>query len=418
MESILGIMLMVAIYAGASALFRAGAGTVKAAARTATGKGDFRGNMRLEFEGMGPFEIRIRESHLEDDDSGPVVLEIEGRGLMPVPRKMEIGFVTSVFDATDGEFRPVLSTLEEFQEPDSICYQHAVHGAIVGPDEGFGSWARLGVVLPDLLVPPRSGARKFTAVVRIVDSSNSPPIEFGFSDAEHPGLIHIETVDFRHTHAGKGYEEEAEHRDEARCLAIEAAVSVAMSDGSLDDREGLVIQEWIRKHVAMLSEEKKSKALRDRFNDTLRRAYARAKAGEISLSRVTERIDEIAEDAQKYEAVDLCFDVMAADGVADEEELQTIHRIADALELDYDELQAMRDKRLVGLHATAQQAGPEALLGINPAWDDARILQHLTSEYRKWNGRLNTLKAGTERENAQRMLNLIAESREKYRSGA
>jgi hypothetical protein len=36
------------------------------------------------------------------------------------------------------------------------------------------------------------------------------------------------------------------------------------------------------------------------------------------------------------------------------------------------------------------------------------------SQYGKWNGRLNSLSEGIERENAQKMLDLIAEARKKY----
>ena len=41
-------------------------------------------------------------------------------------------------------------------------------------------------------------------------------------------------------------------------------------------------------------------------------------------------------------------------------------------------------------------------------------LQFIKKEYRKWNGRLNTLSPGNERDNAQRMLDALARLREKY----
>jgi hypothetical protein len=55
----------------------------------------------------------------------------------------------------------------------------------------------------------------------------------------------------------------------------------------------------------------------------------------------------------------------------------------------------------------------EEKLGINPNWDKEKIKKHIVSEYAKWNGRLNTLQEGTERENAQAMLDLLAEARNK-----
>jgi hypothetical protein len=106
---------------------------------------------------------------------------------------------------------------------------------------------------------------------------------------------------------------------------------------------------------------------------------------------------------------------MAADGVADESELQTIKNIAEALELDYDEMGKMRDQRLIKLDvATEQQASIETIVGIEPDWSNEQTKKHLRNEFAKWNDRLNTLGEGQERENAQRMLDMISEARKKY----
>ena len=58
---------------------------------------------------------------------------------------------------------------------------------------------------------------------------------------------------------------------------------------------------------------------------------------------------------------------MAADGVADENELETIKDIAEALDLDFDEIEKLRDKHLVDLNlSTGQQASIETILHIDP----------------------------------------------------
>ena len=56
----------------------------------------------------------------------------------------------------------------------------------------------------------------------------------------------------------------------------------------------------------------------------------------------------------------------------------------------------------------------EEILGIEKSWDKDRIKKHLTTEFQKWNNRYSTLKEGEERNNAQLMLNKIAEARKKY----
>ena len=105
---------------------------------------------------------------------------------------------------------------------------------------------------------------------------------------------------------------------------------------------------------------------------------------------------------------------MAADGIADPRELKTIRKIADALELDFDEIEKLRDQKLIGLDTSTDQASVEDLLGIEKDWTEDRIKKHLRSEFQKWNDRLNTLPEGDNRNNAQRMLNLIADARKKY----
>jgi hypothetical protein len=54
------------------------------------------------------------------------------------------------------------------------------------------------------------------------------------------------------------------------------------------------------------------------------------------------------------------------------------------------------------------------ILGIESGWDEKRIKHHLLQEFLKGNNRLYTLPEGTERENAQRMIDLIAEARITY----
>jgi hypothetical protein len=140
-----------------------------------------------------------------------------------------------------------------------------------------------------------------------------------------------------------------------------------------------------------------------------------AKSGELSLSPLIERLNEIGEKSTKYETIELCFDVMAADGVADAEELKTIRKVAEALELDFDEIKKLQDQKIIGLDTSVtSHASIEDLLGIEGDWDIARIKKHLRVEFQKWNNRLNTLAEGEERNNAQRMLDLIAEARKKY----
>ena len=106
---------------------------------------------------------------------------------------------------------------------------------------------------------------------------------------------------------------------------------------------------------------------------------------------------------------------MAADGEADKEELKQIEQISNFIGIDYKEISEMKDQRLIKLDpASSSLSGLEEKLDINPEWDKERINKHILSLYGKWNGRLNALPEGNARDNAQQMLDLIAEARRKY----
>lgn len=410
MDIILGIILLLFAPTIISWLFGAIFGTAKAAVKSAVGKGSFSENMGLEFKGMGPFEIRA----VKETRDGLEGIIIQGKGIIPISYRTHVGFVTSVWDYTSEEKQPIISMVDGFKEPNSTAYQQIVDVGTVEADQGYAQWVQIGVVIPSVLYPPEGGNRKLLIASRIINMDAPPDIYLGYCDNENGEVLQQLGAYSEFYFEGKGYSESAADRDEARCLAIKLGISVAMADGSLDDSEGNAIKEWIKKTISPFSDEKQ-KSLKELYNNALREAYSDAQSGNLSLSDLTENLDHLADVPQKYEAIELCFEVMAADGVADEKELETIKRIAEALELDFDEINKLRDQHLVNLNvSTDQQASIETILDIDPSWPQDQIKKHLRVEYAKWNNRLNTLDDGSERENAQNMLNMIAEARKKY----
>lgn len=413
MEAI-GIIILIWIgWAVVSSLLSAGAKTVAAAGKAAIGKGSFSENMELSFKGMPEIDAKLEKKHVNEDCTGLELYEIQVKGLFPLERKTSIGFVISVFDKTDGELEPVLSVFESCQEADSVVFQH---GTDIGPievNQGFVSWVRVGVIVPEFLEPPYSGSRDLVAYIRLIDLDNPPIIRHGFG-TESNVILWTKSLDFTHSFAEKGYQEASEHRDESVALSLKIGMAVAMADGSLDDAEGEILKNWIIKSITPFSEDK-ALHLKSVYNQAMKESYHEAMNGELSLSNLTSRLNEISEKSVKYETMELCFEVMAADGIADDEELRLIHNVADALNLDMNEIVKMRDQKIVGLSSSsASNSSVEALLGIDPSWSTEQIKKHLRVEFQKWNNRLNTLDDGAERENAQEMLDKISEARKRY----
>ena len=410
MELVFGLIGFVLLFWLLGAGFR----TVGAAAKTAFGKGTFSENMELEFKGMGPLEIRFSDKRVGETGSKFLAKEIEAKGVFPVNRTVQVGFITSVFDKTSGTLEPVISAIEGFQEPDNVVYQHSVEVGSLSLGQGLPYWVRLGVVLPGILQPPVGGERRLIAVLRMVDMDNLPVINHGFAQQDQSGLLWTSALEFDYIFDEKGYQETVENRDESMALALKVAMAVAMADGSLNELEGQILKTWVIRAIEPFNEQKRE-YLKGLYNDAMRDAYHAARDGSLSLSELTHRLNDIGEKRTKYEAIELCFDVMAADRVADPEEMKTIRQVAESLDLDLEEIERIRDQKIVNLDTSVSaQASVEDLLGIEGDWTRERIRKHLGIEFQKWNNRLNTLAEGTERDNAQRMLDLIAEARRKH----
>lgn len=411
------VLVFVAIFVGwiiVRLILGALGSTVGAAAKAATGQGTFSDNMALAFKGMQPLECRLVDDRLESGNpESPALKAVEVKGQLPVQRTGRASFVISILDTTDGEPKPVLSALDMFQEPNTVAYQFISELGEIGPDQGFVSWQRIGVVFPEMLMLPRGGERTLKVVLRLVDENGPPEIALGFSDGEHPGFLGFLAVEFRHHFDGKGYEDDAAELQEARALAVKIGIAVAFADGTYDEVEGEVVKDFVRRVVAPF-EGDKLQQLKDLYNQAIREAYEAAQTGSLSLSELTSGLKAVTEPSGRYEAIELCFEVMAADGVADPGELETIRKVAGALELDFEEIEKLKDKTMLNLSTETEQASIEALLGIEEDWPEAKVNRHLRAEFKKWNGRLNTLPEGVERENAQRMLDMIAEARTRY----
>ena len=76
------------------------------------------------------------------------------KGLFPIDRTRRLGFVTSVFDRTEGSYEPVNSALNEFQDNNTVAYQHSAEIGRVDPNMGFAEWVKIGVVIPQILEIP------------------------------------------------------------------------------------------------------------------------------------------------------------------------------------------------------------------------------------------------------------------------
>jgi hypothetical protein len=392
-------------------VLRAGAGTIRAVARTASGKGSLTDNLQASIVGMKPIQARMQP---DLQSSGMEVQEVQIKGLFPVNRKVRAGFVTSVFDNSSGKLEPVLSTMEMFQERQTLAYQHTVDVGEVEPGVGFITWIRVGVVLPQILQPPVGGQCKLFCVLRLIDLDNAPDISLGFIKPGAVGVLWDTTFSLAYQIRSKGYVELSEIRDTAKAIGLKIAVAIAMWDQNLEERQGNVLKTWVEKAVNVHMGEQRER-LKGMLNAAMRSAYVAAKGEGLSLSDLTASLNATEDDLTKYQVIELCYDLLAAKGTAGGDQARIIDLVAKSLNLDLAELEKIRDVRIVGITSDlSSNVSIEELMGIEAGWPVDKIRRHLRTEFQKWNNRLTALPEGAERQNAQRMLDAIAETRKRY----
>ncbi len=368
---------------------------------------------RTAFHGI-PFAIRLNYIHLESEDAKVPAIEVQARGLFPIREEKSLAAWISIFDGSDGENKPVVCQISHFQEIDTPAYFMACELGLVAPHYGIPEWVRIGMIFPEILWPPIGGQRELTAVVRLVDLSDPPILGLGFIHSNGSSIIWSQKATFAHYFDEKGYQEAAEHREEAQVLTLRIAMAVAMSDGSLDEQEGLLMKKWIKRSITPFSGEDEAR-MKNIFNQTLQRSYSDARHNSLDLLALAGRLKDIGETSSKYNALELGADIMAADGIVHADEIKALNSLAELLDLDLKRVKEILDTRFVKLDLTDNEgASAEDLIGISPNWPKDRVNKQLLVEFSKWNGLLNTLPEGKERDNAQHMLDLIASLREKY----
>ena len=206
-----------------------------------------------------------------------------------------------------------------------------------------------------------------------------------------------------------GYLDEIENNEEILCSIVDLAVNVAKADKDFDKQEGEIIKKWMTDVYKDSLDENKVE-IKKVLNEQFKKSFSRKSSLEDSVSS----FNELAGITQKFNAIDLCVNVLTADGKEDKKETQMIEKIVSDLGLDHKEYLKRKEKILLKSDVSVSGGCTEASLGINPTWSKSKKLKFVKTEFIKWNGRLNTLKEGAQRESAQNKLNCLAEMKLEY----
>ena len=348
-------------------------------------------------------------------DEGFTIYNLNGVGVLPNPTAMDLSAALYLYDSETN--LPFLSNFSQTDEsPDSRVFRRDVNFGYGAPGQYFPNPVPLSNIILEGIQHPHQGERNINVILYFFDKNYPVIFRDGAMVQGKENLIHYSDLKVTLSFDEPGYMNEIENADAAKPLMVEIAMQMAMSDGSLDKSEGDIIKKWIKNQIKSVSESKKDE-LKNRLNNSLESSYEKLSNGE-DISNSIKKFNSLASKNLKYQLIEFCLDVLSADGVADEAELKNLENLTLEIDLNFEEVKRMKDKTLVKIQTKpssgGQSASDESLIGMDTDLTKDEALQFIKKEYRKWNGRLNTLSPGNERDNAQRMLDALARLREKY----
>lgn len=370
---------------------------------------------------MGEFKLTVRQAltRLGDGPEDTPIFKVGFSGPVQTYRSnTPMRIVLHVYDITNGQPEPVLSMVDSWQAQGTVVFEFATAEQIL-PDTAIYSMSNEDLFeLPiEFLKFPRKGQRKLKFQLDIIDAKHPPQYEMGYLVEAHEGsVLAFQTLEMDYDNPNLGYEDQSENRDKLHGYAIELGYAMSAVDGDIDADEELVIREWANKHIAVYDvDSDRHKEEKQRFDGIITQAANAAHNHTLKLDDVLDNIKAVADTGDLYDCLELALQVASADGVADDAELQLVDYIANKLDLDRKRLREMQDKILpVTMYSTeVDENSTEALLGITADMDNNTIRRHLLTEYSKWNN-MASHKDPERREQAEKMLQLIAETRKKY----
>ena len=206
---------------------------------------------------------------------------------------------------------------------------------------------------------------------------------------------------------------------EAISASMTIGVYCGLSDGNLDNRETATLRRWKDEFLKKVPDEavriiepameaEISRSMRGVSEDRLHQACQNQKTLPAEMRSMT---------------MGLAFEIVAADKKVESSELACLQKIARLLSISDETYKRLEEKHLKPIQLAAATSGSvnasehEKLLNIEPSWPKDRKLAQLTSEFAKYNARMQSVRDDTQRAQCRRMLEIIADLREELLTG-
>ncbi len=324
------------------------------------------------------------------------------------------GYISHYITLTDKETNyPIQTFIPELTDGNSSMFQLIVpHPEPITPDAYWTDWV---TALPEFELSgkvircPRQGLRDIKVTVMI-------------TTGEDHKIFAEDSTFFQYEQKDRGLLDKVEDTPKIRKQIICFAMAMAFSDGNADKKEAKIIQDWAKKKVESETDSAEKSKLKETLNKEIEMAYKLGKEGKLNLRVLIENFNKISDLGDKWELMELLRDVMSADGEADNDELVLLRDLQVQLGIDPEEFnkmmnEAMKKIKTVGTSATSvddKKITMENLIGIDPTWSIDQKKAHLAKQNNMFNNLANVADNDEERENANKMLENIAQYRKDF----
>ena len=354
--------------------------------------------------GPNAFAIKI-----EKRDQNRNVIFMKGQPSIKYAR--ELALYIKIYDAE--EKKPVISTFEGSSEVESKIYEVRLKVGRLDTGQYWPDWMEVCDFTDQEIVGPIKGQRKLLVRAFLWDINQPAHFKCGYTE-DTAGCVDLAEIEIPYNFINVGYTQLDQNSLKVQGLSVQLAIGLAMSDGSLDRSEGNVIKKWMKESVQSAPKSDRTK-VKNSLNKALETGSKKAKERKTNINYICKQLDKKAGVAEKYDVLELCLDVMSADGKADQEELAYIEEISKNIGIDYKEIKKLKDRRLLGLELPeATTADVDKALDIDPSWSQDKKKKHILKIYRSYNAKINSAKNQNQKKSAQSMLDLCAEAMKKY----
>lgn len=206
---------------------------------------------------------------------------------------------------------------------------------------------------------------------------------------------------------------------EAVAASMTVGVYCALGDGNLDNRETATLRRWKAEFLKKVPDEAATligRAMEAEIQRSLRGV------SEDRLHQACQKQKSLPEELRSM-TMGLAFEIVAADKKVESSELACLKKVARLLTISEETYKHLEDKYLKPIQVAAATSGhanaseQELILGIESTWTKERKLAQLTSEFAKYNARMQTVRDDVQRAQCRKMLEIIADLRAELLTG-